>query len=90
MSTFRTLALAAMAAMTIGAGSAMAQTLTTQGSVATGMPAGYWTWPNYQSAAPRATLPAGAPQAGSSDVTTSPWAGTGAFTDSSYYGGANG
>jgi hypothetical protein len=95
MNTVRTLTLAAMAAMTIGAGSAMAQTLAwqptpTQPSVATGMPPGYWTWPNYQGAPARAALPAGAPQSGSSDVAASPWAGSGAFTDSSYYGGGNG
>jgi hypothetical protein len=96
MSIVRTLTLAALAAMTVGAGSAMAQTLAwqttpTQPSVATGMAPGYWTWPNYQGAAPRAALPAGAPQAGSSDVVTSPWAGSGAFTDSPYYdNGGNG
>jgi hypothetical protein len=95
MNIVRTLTFAAMAAMTIGAGSAMAQTLAwqptpTQPGVATGMPPGYWTWPNYQGAAPRAPVAPGAPQAGSSDVVTSPWAGSGAFTDSPYYGGGDG
>ena len=83
MNTIRTLTLAAVAAMSLGVGSAMAQSY---GHFVPGdAGAAYDVFGPHTPAMRQSVAPHVAVQSGSSDL--SPWAGTGANTDSPWYNG---
>jgi hypothetical protein len=86
MSLLKTLAIAAVAVTSLGAGSAMAQGC---GYTVPGNACGaYNLFGPHPAAGPSATSATNV-QAGSSD-TNGRWSGTGAYTDSPYFSGGNG
>jgi hypothetical protein len=81
MSTFKTLALAAFAAMSVGVGAAMAQ----EGTSMPDAHANYGPIQQFHASIAQTPTAPDTVQSGSADVDTNRWAGSGFKSDSPYY-----